>query len=163
MYEIILFSGGVYRFDELAEIVEDVGGLVLRKDYFHISRGQSYLSEEVQVMLIIPEEDKPIIESFSQDIKGIISKLDLENSERNIILTYLSIYNVLSQTNTWMTINEIEDLIECPCQAQLCQNSENKNCVLDELEESLNKLCLQNIVESRNGDNRIEFRLKDNN
>jgi hypothetical protein len=62
-----------------------------------------------------------------------------------------------------MTINEIEDLIECPCQAQLCQNSENKNCVLDELEESLNKLCLQNIVESRNGDNRIEFRLKDNN
>ncbi len=162
MYEIILFNGGVYKFDELMETVEDIGGLVVRKDHFHISRGQSYLSEEVQVMLIIPEEDKPVIESVSQDIKGIISKLDLEYSERNILLTYLSVYNALSQ-KSWMTIMEIEDLIECPCQAQLCQNSEDKNCVLDELDESLNKLCLQDIVESREVDNKIEFRLKDEN
>ena len=27
MYEIFLFSGGVYRFDELKEAVEDVGGI----------------------------------------------------------------------------------------------------------------------------------------
>ncbi len=31
MYEIFLFSGGVYRFDELKEAVEDVGGWYLKR------------------------------------------------------------------------------------------------------------------------------------
>ena len=69
MYEIILFSGGVYKYDELTEAVEDLGGLILRKDNFHISRGESYLSEEIEVMLIIPEEDKPTIESSFKGYK----------------------------------------------------------------------------------------------
>ncbi len=160
MYEIILFSGGVYKYDELTEAVEDLGGLILRKDNFHISRGESYLSEEIEVMLIIPEEDKPTIESISKDIKGTIDKLNLEQSERNNILTYLSIYNVLSQTNSWMTIKEIEDLIQCICPAQLCHESENISCVLDELDESINKLCSQKLIESRKNNNKIEFHLK---
>ncbi len=160
MYEIILFSGGVYKYDELTEAVEDLGGLILRKDNFHISRGESYLSEEIEVMLIIPEEDKPTIESISKDIKGTIDKLNLEQSERNNILTYLSIYNVLSQTNSWMTIKEIEDLIQCICPAQLCHECENISCVIDELDESINKLCSQKLIESRKNNNKIEFHLK---
>jgi len=160
MYEIILFSGGVYKYDELVETVEDLGGLVLRKDNFHISRGESYLSEEIEVMLIIPEEDKPTIKSVSQDIKGNIDKLNLEKTERNSILTYLSIYNVLSQTNSGMTIKEIEDLIECPCPVQLCQYNENNSCVIDELDESINKLCSQKLIESRKMNNKIEYHLK---
>jgi hypothetical protein len=160
MYEIILFSGGVYKYDELVETVEDLGGLILRKDNFHISRGESYLSEEIEVMLIIPEEDKTTIESVSKDIKGTIDKLNLEKSERNNILTYLSIYNVLSQTNSWMTIKEIKDLIQCPCPTQLCHENGIYYCVIDELNESLNKLCLQKLIKSRKNNNKIEFHLK---
>jgi hypothetical protein len=160
MYEIILFSGGVYKYDELVETVEDLGGLILRKDNFHISRGESYLSEEIEVMLIIPKEDKPTIKSVSQDIKGTVDELNLEISERNSILTYLSIYNVLSQTSSWMTIKEIEDLIQCPCPAQICHGSENISCVLDELNESLNKLCSQKLIESKKNNNKTEFHLK---
>ncbi len=160
MYEIILFSGGVYKFDELVETVEDLGGLILRKDNFHISRGESYLSEEIEVMLIIPKEDESTIKSVSQDIKGTVYELNLEKSEKSSILTYLSIYNVLSQTNSWMTIEEIEDLIQCPCPAPICHESENISCVLDELDESLNKLCSQKLIESRKNNNRIEFHLK---
>ncbi len=160
MYKIILFSGGVYKFDELTETVEDLGGLILKKDHFHISRGESYLSEEIHVMLIIPEKDEDSIRSVSQDIKGSVDKLDLEESERNNILTYLSVYNVLSQTNSWMTKEEIEDLIECPCPSLICRNTGNESCVHDELDETLNKLCLQELVKSRELNNRIEYHLK---
>ncbi len=160
MYKIVLFSGGVYKFDELVETVEDVGGLVLKKDYFHISRGASYLSEEIQVMLIIPEKDVELIELMSQDIKGNISKLELNYSQVNNILTYLSVYNVLSRTDSWMTINEIKDLIQCPCPSLLCQISDNENCVYDELNDSLPNLCLQGVVISRKQDNKTEYQLK---
>jgi hypothetical protein len=158
MYEIILFSGGVYKFDELKETVEDLGGLVLRKDHLQISRGESYLAEEIQVMIIIPEHDADLIEVISQDIKGTVDKLNLKKSERNIVLTYLSIYNVLSQTDSWITIEEIKDLIECPCPAQLCQNTEK--CALEELKSSIDKLCQQEIVKSRKTNKQIEYRLK---
>ncbi len=158
MYEIILFSGGVYKFDELKETVEDLGGLVLRKDHFQISRGESYLAEEIQVMILIPENDEDLIEGISQDIKGTVNKLNLKKSERNTVLTYLSIYNVLSKSDSWITIDEINALTECPCPAQLCQNTER--CALDELKSSLDKLCQQKIVKSRKENNQIEYRLK---
>lgn len=157
MYEIYLFSGGVYKFDELKETVEDIGGLMLRKDRFHISRGASYLAEEIQVMLVVPEQDKKIIKSFSHEIKGTLDQLELEDLKRINILTYLSIYDVLNRTGSWTTLEEIEDLIECPCPAQLC-NLEAKTCVLDELEKALDDLCQQNVVEFREKNSRIEYR-----
>lgn len=161
MYEIILFSGGVYKFDELVETVEDIGGLVLKKDHFHKSRGTEFIGEEIRVMLIVPEKDKNLIKSLSKDIKGNIDKIDLDLSERNKILTYLSVYDALSQSGCWINIEGIEDLIECPCPAQLCQNSELESCVLDELEETLNKLCSAEIVKSRKKDQETEYRLLD--
>lgn len=157
MYEIYLFSGGVYKFDELKETVEDIGGLVLRKDHFHISRGASYLAEEIQVMLVLPEQDRKIIKSFSQEIKGSLDQLEMEDLKRINILTYLSIYDALNRAGSWITLEEIENLIECPCPAQLC-NLETKTCVLDELVKALNDLCKQNMVESREKDGIVEYR-----
>lgn len=160
MYEIYLFNGGVYKFDELKETVEDIGGLVLRKDHFHISRGASYLAEEIQVMLVLPEQDEKIIKSFSHEIKGTLDQLELEDLKRINILTYLSIYDALNIAGSRITLEEIENLIECPCPAQLC-NLETKTCVLDELEKALNDLCQQNMVESQDKNGRIEYRLQD--
>ncbi len=57
MYEIIHFRGGLYKFDELSEYVEDVGGLVFNRDHFEIIRGTSYLSTEVHVILMIPKNE----------------------------------------------------------------------------------------------------------
>lgn len=159
MYEIILFSGGTYRFNELIEIVEDVGGLILKKNQFHISRGTSYLAEEIQVMLIVPEMDKEIIKSLSYDIKGTIKKLDLSPSKKTNILTYLSVYDVLSLASAGITTKEIEDLMECPCPAQICLDHETETCVLDELEETLNQLCLQRIVKRQEVNGKIEYSL----
>ena len=162
MYEIVIFNGGVYRFDELVETVEDIGGLVLKKDHFHKSRGTEFIGEEIHVMLIIPEKDKNIIKSLSKDIKGHINKLELENSLKNNILTCLSIYDALSQTGSWTTLEDIEDLVECPCPANLCQNRDaesTESCVHDELSETLDKLCSAGIAESREKNKMVEYRL----
>lgn len=159
MYEIVLFSGGLYRFNELAESVEDLGGLVLREDRFQMIRGASYLSEEIQVMIIIPKNDLNSVKVISENIKGSISKLDLDDNQKKIILTYLSIYNILNKDNTWMTIDEIKDSLECPCPAELCKYSKHESCVHDALNESLDKLKLQKMIKSRKENVKIKYQL----
>ena len=92
MYEIFLFHGGVYRFDELKEAVEDMGGMVLKENLFHISRGTSYLADEVQVMLIIPLDDAKIIKTLSNEIKGHLEKFDTEDLKKKDIYMILKGY-----------------------------------------------------------------------
>lgn len=43
MYKILVYSGGVYRFEEVLECVEDIGGIVLKRDEFNISRGSYFI------------------------------------------------------------------------------------------------------------------------
>lgn len=161
MYKILLFSGGVYRFTDVVETVEDMGGLILRKDHFQISRGSSYLSDEIQVMLIVPGKDEKIVESISNDIMGRIEELDVDKHDKQTILSYISIYNALNQASSWLEIEEIEDLIECPCLSSLCENSDDQSCVINELEETLDKLCEQEILLKRYINGKTHYRLLD--
>lgn len=149
MYKILLFNGGVYRFTDMVETVEDMGGLVLRKDCFHIIRGLSFLGEDIQVMLIIPEKDYEIVKDLSKEIKGEIKEFEMDSNEKNMFLTYIPIYNALSRASSWKTTIEIENSIECPCLISLCENTPDKICIIDKLEETLNKLCEQGIAGKR--------------
>lgn len=159
MYNIFHFSGGVYRFDELKEVVEDLGGFVLAKDHFFISRGSSFLAEEIQVIIIVPEEDEKIVESLSDELKGRLDKLEMEDLKRIDLLTYISVSDVLNRSKKWLTSDDIETSIECPCPAQLCKTFELDICMLDELDERLNNLCAQNILKSREKNGKIEYQL----
>ena len=159
MYKILLFSGGVYRFKDLVETVEDAGGLVLRKDQFEISRGSSYLSNEIQVMLIVPGEDEKIVQSLSTEIRGRMEELD--DADKDMIVTFLPIYNALCRASSWITLEEIEDLIQCPCLSSFCEKTQEKNCIIDELKETLTKLCDHGIVEKRDLDGKTQYRLDD--
>lgn len=49
MYQIMIYSGGLYKFDEFVEFIDDLGGLVLKRDKFYISRGEYFLSEEINI------------------------------------------------------------------------------------------------------------------
>lgn len=160
MYEIFLFSGGVYRFDELKEAVEDVGGLVLKKDLFHISRGSSFLADEVHVMLIIPLDEEETIKSLVDDIKGHLEKIDVEELKKKDILTYISICDALTKSGEWLTLDEIKDIIECPCPAQLCNNQDRELCIHDQIDESIEKFCDTDILKSRKK-KRTEYSLKE--
>lgn len=65
MYEVLMYDGGVYRSDELFEIIEDVGGVVLQKN-----RSAQMLT----VTMSVPEEDHAAIEAVSLDIGGQIRR-----------------------------------------------------------------------------------------
>ena len=157
MYNIYLYSGGVYRFDELKESVEDIGGLVLKKEHFHISRGASFLAEELQVIFIVPQQDKDVIKSFTSELKGRLDKLEMEDLEETDLLTYILISDALIRKGSWITPEEIESLIQCPCAAQLCNYQGTETCVLEELNATLEKLCLQNILKSREIEGKTEY------
>jgi len=166
MYEIFLFSGGVYRFDEFKEAVEDAGGMVLKKNLFHKSRGTSFLSDEVQVMIIIPLEDENVIKSFSDEIKGQIEKLDVEDLNNKDILAYLSICDALVKSRRWMTLDELKDVVDCPCPGQLCNeqdleenNKDLEECIQDHMDESLQKFCDKNILKSRKQHGKKEYHI----
>jgi Uncharacterized protein related to methyl coenzyme M reductase subunit C len=161
MYKVLIFNGGVYRFDELVEMVEDLGGMVLKKDHFHITRGSSYLSEEVHVTLLVPGEDEKSIKSMCKDIKGVIDESEIEDVDKNIIMTFIPVYDALSLAGTWVKAKDIENMIDCPCGAMLCRDPGIKTCVLDELDETLDKLCSQGTVKSREVDRCTEYCLSD--
>ncbi|MCE5214536.1 MAG: hypothetical protein LLF83_07455, partial [Methanobacterium sp.] len=117
MYEIFLFNGGVYRFNEFKETIEDIGGVVLKEDLFQISRGTYFRAEEIQAMIIIPLQDENIVRSLSDEIKGNLSKLELDEPQLRDILTYVSVCDALIRSGSWMTPSEIETFLECSCPA----------------------------------------------
>jgi len=57
MYSIIVFSGGYYRFDEFREYIEDIGGLVIRRDSLTIRRGIFFLRNELRALCVVPEDE----------------------------------------------------------------------------------------------------------
>lgn len=164
MYEIFFFSGGVYRFDEFKEAVEDVGGMVLKKNLFHKSRGTSFLSHEVQVMIIIPSEEEKVIKSLADEIKGNLEKLDQEDIKNKDIISYLAICDALVKSGRWMTLDELKEEVECPCPGQLCNepgqeehNPDLEECIQEHLDEAVQKFCNKEILISRKQNGKKEY------
>lgn len=161
MYEIIHFRGGIYKFDELVEFVEDTGGMVLKKDCFEIIRGDSYLSKEVHVLLVVPDDELDSTKSLISDIKGMVDDIDTTDDQYNLFLSYLSIYDALNRIGKWTDRDVLKDAIRCPCYSELCIHLEEEKCQLDEiLEEILAELCLIGIIEHREVHGTTQFRLK---
>lgn len=161
MYEVLHFKGGVYRFDELSEFVEDVGGLILNRDHFEIIRGDSYLSTEVHVLLMVPEEELKPLKSIISEIKGISENLEITNEQRTQLLLYLSVYDALNKNNSWTLKEHLMDLMICPCYAMLCKNSVDDECPLnDKLDELLEEMCSNGILEFKIEEDKVFYRLK---
>ncbi|MGB9937157.1 MAG: methyl-coenzyme M reductase family protein [Methanobacterium sp.] len=160
MYRVLHFRGGVYKFDELAEFVEDVGGLVLSEDHFEIIRGDSYLSTEIHVLLMVPENELKPLKSIISEIKGMYEHLNPTEEQRVNLLLYLSIYDVLDK-NKWIKKEDVIELIKCPCYALLCKGNKDTNCILDnKFEEILEEMNTNQVIESKSDDKDIFYRLK---
>jgi hypothetical protein len=110
MYKILLFSGGVYKFDLLEEFVEDAGGLVLREDHMHISRGDYFISAELQVLIIIPINELNEIHKIAREIKGNIEEIELERYREQEFFNYIYIHHLISQSNRWIHPDEIQNM-----------------------------------------------------
>ncbi len=76
MYEVIMYDGGIYRSDELFELIEDVGGVVLVK-----SRSAQMLT----VTMSIPAEDRPAVEALCKEIGGQVKAVPLAGTEIAVV------------------------------------------------------------------------------
>ena len=162
MYEIFYFRGGLYKFDELVEYIEDVGGMVLRKDCFELIRGDYYLSTEVHVLIVVPEEEVENTKALIEEIKGVTDDVKTTEEQKKTLLSYLSIYDSLNRTDVWTEKEHLRDVITCPCHALLCNQIEDEECQLDaKLEQILAEMCANGIVEyNLSTDGKYKYRLK---
>jgi hypothetical protein len=159
MYKILVFNGGVYRFDEIVEFVEDSGGIIIKRDEFHISRGAYFISQEIHVIIVLPEEDLEELKIFVKDLKGDIVDLEVENEQRIAIISLVPVYNLLSRVETWVDLETLKAMVECPCLIDVCKEFEDFSCT-QELEKTLESMCRMEIAENRLNSQTKEYRLK---
>ena len=76
MYEVLMYDGGVYRSDELYELIEDVGGVVLQKNRS---------SQMLTITMSVPEEDRKAIEWVCNDIGGVVKDVPLAGTEIAVV------------------------------------------------------------------------------
>ena len=164
MYEIFYFRGGLYKFDELVEYIEDVGGMVLREDRFEIIRGEYFLANEVHVLLVVPGEEVKNTKSLIEEIKGISGELEANDDQKKTLLAYLSIYDSLNRNDTWTEEGDLRDSITCPCHALLCKQDVDEECQIDaELKQILSEMCTNGVIEYKISSlGKYEYRLKKN-
>ena len=61
MYEVLMYDGGVYRINELYELIEDVGGFVIQKTKIQV---------QIVVTMAVPEEEHAVIEEKTAELGG---------------------------------------------------------------------------------------------
>lgn len=161
MYKLLHFRGGLYKFDELVEFVEDAGGMVINKDHFEIIRGDSYLSQEVHVLLIVPENEVDSTKSLISEIKGMVEEIESTKDQNKLFLSYFSIYDALNRIGGWTDREHIKESIICPCHAELCTYMEEEECQLNDLlEEILVEMYMNEIIEHKEENKKSKYRLK---
>jgi hypothetical protein len=114
MYELLLFTGGVYKFDEFKEFIEDIGGLIIEMESFKVSRGMYFLSEEMRVLIVVPEEEKEIINTFTRKIKGNLEPILMENKEIEKVILIFEIHKKLQLAESMNTEDILNYLLSNP-------------------------------------------------
>ncbi len=111
MYKLLLFSGGVYKFDEFKEFIEDIGGIIVKIDSFEINRGMYFLSEEIKVILLVPSMDYDDIFSLAKNIKGNLEEIDMGSTDKEKVILIFEIYKNL-KINESLDLKELIHLIK---------------------------------------------------
>lgn len=162
MYDILLFSGGLYKFELLAEHVDDIGGLIIQEDRLHISRGSSFLTEEIRVMLIIPTNEVSNIKSLADEIKGEVGELKLEEPLKTNILNSFKIHDIICKNNDWVNKESLIELIEFNEESGLIEiynDAEIETDILRNLDECLDLMLSLELIEKRKNEAGFEYRI----
>jgi len=80
MYKIMMFSGGVYKFNELKETVEDIGGFILQS---------MVMQTETMMHLAFPAEEEPRIKAKAKELGGKLKYLPLGGAEIMVVVPSL--------------------------------------------------------------------------
>jgi hypothetical protein len=159
MYKILHFSGGVYKFDLLAEHIEDVGGLLFQENHLNISKGSYFLSEEVQVIFIVPPNEVSSVRDLASEIKGEIEELDIEEPLKSNLINSMDIYNILCKVDDWMNQDIISESDEYDPIENGFREFGNDNHVEDNLKECLDLMLSLELIEKRENEGTSEYHI----
>jgi putative methanogenesis marker protein 7 len=87
MYKIMMFEGGVYKFNELKELVEDIGGFILQ---------ESVMQTETMMHMAFPEEEERTIRDKIKELGGKFKKLPLAGAEIMIVAPSLGKHHAVN-------------------------------------------------------------------
>jgi len=76
MYKIMMFEGGVYKFNELKELVEDLGGFIIQ---------ELVMQTDTILHMAFPVEDEHEIRAKVKELGGKLIDLPLAGSEIMIV------------------------------------------------------------------------------
>ncbi len=80
-----MYTGGVYRHDELVELVEDLGGHVLQKNVMQL---------EVVLLILVPVDDIAVLEQKAAEILGTIERAPLIGTEVAVVAPSLAYHHM---------------------------------------------------------------------
>jgi len=155
MYRILHFSGGVYKFELLAEHVEDVGGLLFQENRLQISRGASFLSEEIQVIFLVPTNELSSVKELTLEIKGEIEEVEVEEALKNNLINSLEIYNIMCKADDWIE----EDVISERYPDNPEEYQDNPEEYRGNLEECLDLMISLELIEKRSIKGKSDYRI----
>lgn len=163
MYKILHFSGGVYKFDLLAEHVEDVGGLLFQENRLQINRGASFLSEEIQVIFMVPPNEVSSVKELASELKGEIQEMEIDEPLKSNLINSLAIYNILCKAEDWVNHDIISESDEYIPEYGFVESGDY-NHILNNLEECLDLMLSLELIEKRENEGNSEYRIliKDN-
>ncbi len=72
MLEPVMYVGGVYKHNQLEELVEDLGGYVLQKNV---------MQTEVVLLILVPLNDMAVVEAKAKELLGKLTRAPLTGTE----------------------------------------------------------------------------------
>ncbi len=76
MFEVLMFDGGIYRSNELYELIDDLGGVVINQ-----TRSQQML----MITMAIPGDEIPAVEKLAKELGGVTKKVSLGGTEIAVV------------------------------------------------------------------------------
>ncbi|WP_457620455.1 methanogenesis marker 7 protein [Methanopyrus sp.] len=76
MFETVIYEGGVYKADEMRDLVEDLGGFVL---------SEHQMQMEVHMVLAVPVDDLDVVERKAEELLGEIRRMPLAGTEIAVV------------------------------------------------------------------------------
>jgi len=76
MFEVMMYDGGVFRSNELLEMIEDVGGTVIQ---------QTRSAQMLTVTMTVPGEDRPAVEKLCRELGGVVKNVPLAGTEIAVV------------------------------------------------------------------------------
>jgi putative methanogenesis marker protein 7 len=85
MLEPVMYVGGVYKHNQLVELVEDLGGYILQKNV---------MQSEVVLLMLVPLNDMAIVEAKAKELLGKLTRAPLTGTEIAVVAPTLAYHHL---------------------------------------------------------------------